>query len=105
MHPLATQVDRDSAIEFLLSRIDYERSFAMPYGNRDFKLDRMRELLARLGDPQAKLRIVHIAGTKGKGSTAAMIGAIATASGYRTGLYTSPHLDRVEERLAIDGQT
>lgn len=104
MQPPAAQVDRDAAIEFLRSRIDYERTLAMPYGQRDFKLDRMHELLARLGDPHADLRIVHVAGTKGKGSTAAMIAAIATAAGNRTGLYTSPHLDRVEERLAIDGE-
>src|SRR6185295_14256349 len=104
MQPLAAQVDRDAAFEFLRSRIDYERTLTMPYGQREFKLERMHDLLARLGNPQADMRIVHVAGTKGKGSTAAMVAAIATAAGYRAGLYTSPHLDRVEERLAIDGQ-
>ncbi len=64
----------------------------------------MRDLLSRLGNPQDRLRIVHIAGTKGKGSTAAMIAAVLSAGGFRTGLYSSPHLDGVEERLAIDGQ-
>ncbi len=64
----------------------------------------MRELLERLGNPHARLKIIHIAGTKGKGSTAAMIAAILSAAGHRTGLYTSPHLDRAEERIAIDGQ-
>ena len=92
-----------AAMEFLLGRIDYERALAVPYRSREFKLDRMRQLLRRLGDPQQKMPIVHIAGTKGKGSTAAMIGAILTAAGYRTGLFTSPHFERIEERLAVDG--
>ena len=75
----------------------------MPYGQRDFRLDRMRELLARLGNPHQGLSIVHVAGTKGKGSTAAMIGSMLRAAGYRTGLYSSPHLHRVEERMMVDG--
>ncbi len=68
------------------------------------KLDRMRELLGRLGDPHEAVPTVHVAGTKGKGSTSAMIAAVLSAAGYRTGLFTSPHLDRVEERIAIDGR-
>ena len=94
---------RDAALDFLYSRIDYERSPANSYSDRTFKLDRMSELLARIGDPQQQLRIVHVAGTKGKGSTAAMIAAMLTAAGYRVGLFSSPHMFRVEERLAIDG--
>ncbi len=74
----------------------------MPHSKEAMKLDRMRELLARLGNPQEALPIVHVAGTKGKGSTAAMIATVLSASGYRTGLFTSPHLDRVEERIAVD---
>jgi dihydrofolate synthase/folylpolyglutamate synthase len=92
------------ALDFLFSRIDYERAASVPYGRREFRLDRMRELLARLDNPHEAFPIVHIAGTKGKGSTAAMIAAVLTAAGYRTGLYTSPHLERVEERVAIDGR-
>ncbi|HTM52998.1 MAG TPA: hypothetical protein VL175_03180, partial [Pirellulales bacterium] len=86
----------DEATRFLLSRVDFERTTNVPYPQRDFRLDRMRRLLARLGDPQHALSIVHIAGTKGKGSTAATIASILRAAGYRTGLYSSPHLDRVE---------
>ncbi len=67
------------------------------------KLDRMRELLARLGNPHERMPLIHVAGTKGKGSTAAMIAAILSAAGYRSGLFTSPHLDRIEERIAVDG--
>ena len=86
---------------FWYSLIDYERRQAKP---GDLKLDRMRALLRLLGDPHRNLRIVHIAGSKGKGSTAAMLAAILRQAGYRTGLFTSPHLIRVEERFQVDGR-
>jgi dihydrofolate synthase/folylpolyglutamate synthase len=70
----------------------------------DLKLDHMRALLARLGNPHRRLRIVHVAGSKGKGSTAAMLACILRRAGYRTGLFTSPHLCRVEERFQVDEQ-
>ncbi len=66
-------------------------------------LSRTRELLRRLGQPQSRLRFVHIAGTNGKGSTSAMLASILRASGLRTGLYTSPFLMRFHERMQIDG--
>jgi dihydrofolate synthase/folylpolyglutamate synthase len=87
-----------------MSRINYERSANIPYQERQLKLDRMRQLLTRLGQPDAGLKIVHVAGTKGKGSTSAMIAAMLTAAGYRTGLFSSPHLERIEERFAVDGE-
>src|SRR4051812_39909006 len=92
-----------SAADFLIHRINYERTLNVPYRS-DFKLDRMRRLMHLLGDPQDGLKAIHIAGTKGKGSTAAMIAAVLRAANYRTGLYTSPHLERIEERIVIDGQ-
>ncbi len=64
----------------------------------------MRELLARLGEPQRALRVVHLAGTKGKGSTAALVESVARAHGLRTGLTTSPHLSCARERVALDGR-
>ena len=67
-------------------------------------LDRIRRLLGRLGDPQERLKFVHIAGSNGKGSTAAMISSILTAAGWKTGLYTSPHLWRFHERFQVDGR-
>jgi dihydrofolate synthase/folylpolyglutamate synthase len=70
----------------------------------DLKLDHLRTLLARLGDPHRRLRIVHVAGSKGKGSTSAMLASILRQAGYRTGLFTSPHLCCVEERFQVDGQ-
>lgn len=67
-------------------------------------LSRTRELLARLGNPQEKLKFVHIAGTNGKGSTAAMLASVFRAAGYRTGLYTSPFILCFNERMQVDGE-
>lgn len=73
--------------------------------NRDtFSLDRMNDLLRRMGEPQKKIRAVHIAGTKGKGSTATMLAQMLDRCGYRVGLYTSPHICDVRERISINGQ-
>ena len=92
----------EQAIEFLHSRIDYERMSASLSAS-DFKLDRMRNLLNHLGNPQRDTPVVHIAGTKGKGSTAAMVSQILVEAGLHVGLFTSPHLDRFEERIRIGG--
>lgn len=72
--------------------------------NRKFDLDTIAQLLAALGDPHRAWPSVHIAGTNGKGSTAAMIESAARAGGLRTGLYTSPHLQRLTERIQINGE-
>jgi dihydrofolate synthase/folylpolyglutamate synthase len=90
----------DQALAFWFGLVNYEQRTPLP---GDLKLDRMRELLHRLGDPQRRLRIVHVAGSKGKGSTAAVLAAVLRRAGYRTGLFTSPHLCRVEERIRVDG--
>lgn len=93
----------EQAVEFLFSRVNYERLSGMQYTGDDFKLDRMRELLRRLGDPQETIPAVHIAGTKGKGSTAALTAQILSAAGIRAGLFTSPHISAFEERMAVAG--
>jgi dihydrofolate synthase/folylpolyglutamate synthase len=97
------QTARDTSLEFLDTRIDFERGRTPLPGTPEFKLDRMRRLLELLGNPHERLPTIHIAGTKGKGSTAAMLSAIFRAAGYRTGMYSSPHLERIEERFAVDG--
>lgn len=94
----------ESALDYLYGRINYERAAPPPYRMQNFKLERMRYLMRRLADPHDQLKIVHIAGTKGKGSTSWMLASILQSAGYRTGLYTSPHLERTEERLVVDGQ-
>jgi dihydrofolate synthase/folylpolyglutamate synthase len=102
--PLSAGPARQAAVDWLLGRINYERTAEIPYSERQLKLDRMRQLLVRLGQPDAGMKIVHVAGTKGKGSTSAMIAGMLTSAGFRTGLFTSPHLTRIEERFAVDGQ-
>jgi dihydrofolate synthase/folylpolyglutamate synthase len=67
-------------------------------------LDNIRRLLAAMGDPQNGLRFIHVAGTNGKGSVCAMIDSISRSAGVRTGLYTSPHLVRFNERIQINGR-
>src|SRR5438876_6200349 len=91
----------DEAIEFWFGRINYEVKSPRP---RDLSLDRIRQLLDLLGNPQERFRIVHVAGSKGKGSTSAMLASILGRAAYRTGLFTSPHLCRVEERIQVDGR-
>src|SRR6187455_1039661 len=66
-------------------------------------LEPFRRLLAKLGEPQRDCRVVLVGGTNGKGSTAALLAAIGCAAGYRTGLYTSPHLEEPRERIRLDG--
>ena len=100
----SVHLSRRDALDWLMGRINYERTAFVPYQERQLKLDRMRQLLTRLGQPDAGLKIVHIAGTKGKGSTSVMIAAMLTAAGYRTGVFSSPHLERIEERFAVDGR-
>ncbi|MBV9358434.1 MAG: bifunctional folylpolyglutamate synthase/dihydrofolate synthase, partial [Chloroflexi bacterium] len=78
------------------------RSATVVREQRAVKLDRMRALLAALGDPQARFPAVLVAGTKGKGSTVAMAASMLQAAGFRTGRYTSPHLVNWRERIAID---
>jgi len=92
-----------SAVDHLYA-LGHELAAATPtQPRRKFDLAHMRALMAALGDPQKTFPSVLIAGTNGKGSTAATLSSILTAAGYRTGLYTSPHLIRVNERLQIDG--
>ena len=76
----------------------------VPWQGTRLGLDRTRELMEKLGHPEEKLRFVHIAGTNGKGSTAAMTASVLRAAGYRTGLYTSPYLQVFNERMSVDGE-
>ena len=92
------------ALSFLLEFVDYEKVTKFKYDVTTFNLGRVEELMAAAGNPHRAFRSVHIAGTKGKGSTAAMAQSILTAAGFRTGLFTSPHLCRVEERMTVDGE-
>jgi dihydrofolate synthase/folylpolyglutamate synthase len=89
------------ALEYILRFADYER---LPRSGIVWDIKRIEKLLERLGNPQHAARSIHVAGTKGKGSTAAMIASILKQAGYRVGLYTSPHLLSFTERIQADGQ-
>jgi dihydrofolate synthase/folylpolyglutamate synthase len=112
-------MDYRHALRFLLSLSDWERLTAAQAGQpavaaapavvqaRDaahFNLERVRSLMARLGDPHLGRKTIHVAGSKGKGSVAAMIASVLRAAGVHAGLYTSPHLHRMTERIAVDGE-
>lgn len=93
----------EQALDFWSARTNYEQ-VGMPTDPHALKLDRMRAVLDRLGHPEEELRIIHVAGSKGKGSTAAMLASVLRQAGYRTGLFTSPHLSKAEQRVQVDGQ-
>jgi dihydrofolate synthase/folylpolyglutamate synthase len=97
-------MDYSQAVEYVLSFTDWERASAQAFAAANFDLRRVQSLLARLGNPHLGRQTIHIAGSKGKGSVAAMIASILQAAGYRIGLYTSPHLHNIRERIVVDGQ-
>jgi dihydrofolate synthase/folylpolyglutamate synthase len=96
-------LDYKAALAYIEKFIDYERSPDFSRQARLYNLNRISLLLELLGNPQDRLRVIHIAGSKGKGSTAAFIASVLTHAGYKTGLFTSPHLITPRERCRIDG--
>ncbi|MGC9315775.1 MAG: bifunctional folylpolyglutamate synthase/dihydrofolate synthase [bacterium] len=93
------------AVKELYSLIDYEKlTNPGPYGTTESHLEQFRRVLEDRGNPQFQYPTIHIAGSKGKGSTAAVCESILRSSGYKTGLYTSPHLVDIRERIKIDGK-
>ena len=91
-----------SALKWLYDHNDHEQMRMVKYDSPTFNLDRMRRLLELLGDPHAQLKIVHVAGTKGKGSVCAMVASMLRGCGYTVGLYSSPHLIDLRERITIN---
>ncbi len=91
------------ALSYLLERTDYEKQQRLRYNVTTFNLSRMKRFLSALGNPHRKIPTVHIAGTKGKGSTATMVARVLESNGYKVGLYTSPHLISLHERIAVNG--
>jgi dihydrofolate synthase/folylpolyglutamate synthase len=93
----------ETALKFLDGHVNVERSRPAHIGKDVFKLDRMRAILDQLRNPHHDVRFVHVAGSKGKGSVVEMAASALTACGYATGVYTSPHLVDVRERIRIGG--
>jgi dihydrofolate synthase/folylpolyglutamate synthase len=91
------------ALGYIYSFINYEKNLdKFTYEEKKFYLERMKHLLNLMGNPQNNFKSIHIAGTKGKGSTSAFIFSVLKEAGYKVGLYTSPHLQTLRERIRID---
>ena len=92
------------AIKYLYEKTDYERERHLRYNVTTFSLDRMEKLLSLVGNPHKKVPTVHIAGTKGKGSTATMLAKMLEVNDYTVGLYTSPHVVHLHERITVNSK-
>ena len=99
-----TEIAYNNALDYLYSFVDYSLKHISELAKAEFNLDRMFALMEELGNPQKKYPIIHVAGTKGKGSVAALCASALQAAGYKTGLYTSPHLWDYVERIQINGE-
>jgi dihydrofolate synthase / folylpolyglutamate synthase len=98
------EIQYNQALDYLYSFVDYSLKHISELAKADFNLDRMFALMEELGNPQKKYPIIHVAGTKGKGSVAALCASALRAAGYKTGLYTSPNLWDYVERIQINGK-
>jgi dihydrofolate synthase/folylpolyglutamate synthase len=92
------------AMKYLSERTDYEKQQLVRYNVTTFTLDRMQKLMTLLGNPHKKVPTVHIAGTKGKGSTATMLAKMLESNDYKVGLYTSPHVVNLHERITVNSK-
>jgi dihydrofolate synthase/folylpolyglutamate synthase len=97
------EIAYNKALDYLYSFVDYSLKHSSELAKADFNLDRMFALMESLGNPQNKYPIIHVAGTKGKGSVSALCASALQAAGYTSGLYTSPHLLDYTERIQING--
>ncbi len=93
----------DEALDYLYSFINYETDSSFMYGAVNYNVERTARLLDLSGHPEKGLEIIHVAGTKGKGSVCAVLGTVLSAAGVVTGVFTSPHIERVNERIAVNG--
>ena len=98
------EIAYNNALDYLYSFIDYSLKHSSELAKAEFNLDRVFALMAELGNAHTKYPIIHVAGTKGKGSVCALCASALQAAGYKTGLYTSPHLLDYTERIQINGE-
>jgi len=98
------EIAYQEALDYLYSFIDYSLTRSFRYSPEKFDLGRMDALLDRLGNPHRRYPKIHIAGTKGKGSVAALSASVLKAAGYKTGLYISPHMTDFAERIQVNGE-
>ena len=98
------EIEYNKALDYLYSFVDYSLKHSSELAKAEFNLDRMFALMEELGNPQTKYPIIHVAGTKGKGSVSAMCASVLQMGGYKVGLYTSPHLLDYCERIQVNGE-
>jgi dihydrofolate synthase / folylpolyglutamate synthase len=98
------EIQYNQALDYLYAFVDYSLKHISELAKAEFNLDRIFALMEELGNPQKKYPMIHVAGTKGKGSVAALCASALKAAGYKTGLYTSPHLWDYVERIQINGK-
>ena len=98
------EVEYNKALDYLYSFVDYSLKHSSELAKAEFNLDRMFALMEELGNPQNTYPIIHVAGTKGKGSVSALCASALQAGGYKVGLYTSPHLLDYCERIQVNGE-
>jgi dihydrofolate synthase/folylpolyglutamate synthase len=98
------EIAYNKALDYLYSFVDYSLKHSSELARAEFNLDRMFAMMEELGNPQNKYPLIHVAGTKGKGSVSALCASALQAAGYNTGLYTSPHLLDYCERIQINGE-
>jgi dihydrofolate synthase / folylpolyglutamate synthase len=101
---IAEEASYQKALDYVYSFVDFSMTVGLAFSPDKFDLGRMFRLMEELGNPHLKYPVIHVAGTKGKGSTSAMMANVLKAAGYRTALYTSPHLIDYVERIQLDGQ-
>jgi len=99
-----TEIAYNKALDYLYSFVDYSLKHSSELAKAEFNLDRMFALMEELGNPQSTYPIIHVAGTKGKGSVSALCASALQAAGYKVGLYTSPHLLDYTERIQVNGE-
>jgi dihydrofolate synthase/folylpolyglutamate synthase len=97
------ELNYTEAEEYLNSFVNYEQIPGISYAQPGYSLSHVEELLNRMGNPHLAAKTIHTSGTKGKGSVAAMIAQVLSGSGYKAGLYISPHFQTIRERISVDG--
>jgi len=98
------EISYNKALDYLYSFVDYSLKHTSELVKAAFNLERMRDLMTLLGNPEQNYPIIHVAGTKGKGSTSVFMASALEMAEYRTGLYTSPHLQDFCERIQVNGK-
>ena len=101
---MESEPEYQKTLEYLYSFVDYSLTRGLRNMAEKFDLDRMRAFMEYLGHPERSYPVIHVAGTKGKGSVCAFCASALQAAGYKVGLYTSPHLQDYAERIQLDGQ-